>query len=54
VPDDVLATRRARLGTPDLGPDHGWLSAYRRLVSPVPEGAVLTAPAPGRSPEDPA
>jgi dihydroxy-acid dehydratase len=51
VPDDVLASRRARLGTPDLGPDHGWLSAYRRLVSPVPEGAVLTAPSPGRAPE---
>ena len=52
VPDDVLAERRARLGTPELGPDHGWLSAYRRLVSPVPEGAVLTAVAPGRSPEE--
>ena len=49
VPDDVLAERRARLGSPDLGPDHGWLSAYRRLVSPVPEGAVLTAPSPGRA-----
>jgi dihydroxy-acid dehydratase len=48
VPDDVLAARRERLGAPDLGPDHGWLSAYRRLVSPVPGGAVLTAPAPGR------
>jgi dihydroxy-acid dehydratase len=52
VPDDVLAERRAGLGTPDLGPDHGWLSAYRRLVSPVPEGAVLTAPSPGRAPEE--
>jgi dihydroxy-acid dehydratase len=48
VPDDVLAARRERLGAPDLGPDYGWLSAYRRLVSPVPGGAVLTAPAPGR------
>jgi dihydroxy-acid dehydratase len=48
VPENVLAERRARLGTPDLGPDHGWLSAYRRLVSPVPAGAVLTAPSPGR------
>jgi dihydroxy-acid dehydratase len=52
VPDDVLAERRAGLGRPDLGPDHGWLSAYRRLVSPVPEGAVLTAPSPGRAPEE--
>jgi dihydroxy-acid dehydratase len=52
VPDDVLASRRSRLGTPDLGPDHGWLSAYRRLVSPVPEGAVLTAPSPGRAPQE--
>jgi dihydroxy-acid dehydratase len=52
VPDDVLAERRAGLGRPDLGPDHCWLSAYRRLVSPVPEGAVLTAPSPGRAPEE--
>lgn len=50
VDDEVLTTRRQRLGTHDLGPDHGWLSAYRRLVSPVPAGAVLTAPAPGRGP----
>jgi dihydroxy-acid dehydratase len=52
VPEDVLAERRAGLGSPELGPDHGWLSAYRRLVSPVPGGAVLTAPSPGRAPED--
>jgi dihydroxy-acid dehydratase len=51
VAEDVLTERRAGLGSPELGPDHGWLSAYRRLVSPVPEGAVLTAPSPGRAPE---
>ncbi|SFD96591.1 dihydroxy-acid dehydratase [Blastococcus tunisiensis] len=50
VPDDVLAARRQRLGTPEPGPDHGWLSAYRRLVTPVAAGAVLTAAAPGRGP----
>jgi dihydroxy-acid dehydratase len=52
VPEEVLAERRAGLGEPELGPDHGWLSAYRRLVSPVPAGAVLTAPSPGRGPEE--
>jgi dihydroxy-acid dehydratase len=52
VPDDVLAERRSALGSPELGADHGWLSAYRRLVSTVPDGAVLTAPSPGRAPEE--
>lgn len=52
VPDEVLAGRRAGLGTAEPGPDHGWLAAYRRLVSPVSDGAVLTPAAPGRGPRE--
>jgi dihydroxy-acid dehydratase len=48
VPEDVLEARRAALVLPTEGTDSGWLEIYRRLVSPVPTGAVLTAE---RSPE---
>jgi dihydroxy-acid dehydratase len=46
VPADRLAERRERLGAvPDSG-ERGWLSIYRRLVRPLPDGAVLTQPRP--------
>jgi dihydroxy-acid dehydratase len=49
VPVQVLDERRARLVLPTDGADSGWLEIYRRLVSPVPAGAVLTAQPRGRS-----
>jgi dihydroxy-acid dehydratase len=43
VPDSVLAERmQRRIGEEFAEPDYGWLSAYRRLVTPVSKGAVLT------------
>lgn len=41
VDEDVLAGRRARLAAPPVPDEHGWLSIYRRLVRPLPEGGVL-------------
>jgi dihydroxy-acid dehydratase len=41
---DVLAVRRARLGTPKLSPAGGYLSIYRRAVQPMSTGAVLVEP----------
>jgi len=36
-----LAQRRADLPPPPPSQERGWLSAYARLVRPLPEGAVL-------------
>jgi dihydroxy-acid dehydratase len=44
VAADVLAERRARLGTPKLAPASGYLSVYRRTVQPMWTGAVLVEP----------
>jgi len=41
VADDVLRTRRDRLGEPKLSPATGYLSVYRRAVQPMSTGAVL-------------
>jgi dihydroxy-acid dehydratase len=41
VPGDVMATRRARLGTPRVAPARGYLSIYRRTVQPMSTGSVL-------------
>ena len=41
VAGDVLAERRAQLGTPRLAPAHGYLAVYRRSVQPMSTGAVL-------------
>jgi dihydroxy-acid dehydratase len=41
VPADQLAARRDRLGTTTGTEEVGWLSIYRRLVRPLPDGAVL-------------
>jgi dihydroxy-acid dehydratase len=49
VPDAELDRRRAGLAAPPggTGPrEKGWLRIYQRLVRPLPEGAVLTEPAP--------
>jgi dihydroxy-acid dehydratase len=42
VPAEVLDARRADFDPPHDDRDTGWLEIYRRLVSPVPAGAVLT------------
>jgi hypothetical protein len=36
-----LRRRRAGLAAPPPSPERGWLSIYRRLVTPLPQGAVL-------------
>jgi dihydroxy-acid dehydratase len=41
VADGELARRRAALTAPPPSGEKGWLSIYRRLVTPLPEGAVL-------------
>jgi len=41
VPAEELARRRAALQAPPPADEVGWLSIYRRLVRPLPEGAVL-------------
>jgi dihydroxy-acid dehydratase len=41
VPADELEKRRAALPPRAPSPERGWLSAYARLVRPLPEGAVL-------------
>jgi dihydroxy-acid dehydratase len=42
VADDVLEHRRTRLRQRAEDSETGWLSIYRRLVTPVSQGAVLT------------
>lgn len=42
VPEEVLEQRRTRLQQQTEDSEHGWLSIYRRLVTPVSQGAVLT------------
>ncbi|MQA15383.1 MAG: dihydroxy-acid dehydratase [Pseudonocardiaceae bacterium] len=42
VPADELSARRARLHEYPATTEGGWLSIYQRLVTPVPDGAVLT------------
>jgi dihydroxy-acid dehydratase len=41
VPEPELATRRARLGEPELPRSRGYLSIYQRSVQPMSTGAVL-------------
>ncbi len=41
VAQDELDQRRADLQPPPPSEERGWLSAYARLVRPLPEGAVL-------------
>ncbi|MCR4442825.1 MAG: dihydroxy-acid dehydratase [Peptococcaceae bacterium] len=41
VPEDELASRRARMGAWPTKDDSGWLSIYRRVVRPLSDGAVL-------------
>jgi dihydroxy-acid dehydratase len=41
VPEDVLEQRRARLRLDSRTDERGWLSIYRRLVTPLPKGATL-------------
>ncbi|MCL6637083.1 MAG: dihydroxy-acid dehydratase, partial [Alicyclobacillus sp.] len=43
VAEDILAERqeRCRKAAAATAAAHGWLSIYRRLVRPLPEGAVL-------------
>jgi dihydroxy-acid dehydratase len=41
VDDAELRRRRAALAQPPPSQEKGWLSIYRRLVTPLPEGAVL-------------
>jgi dihydroxy-acid dehydratase len=52
VPPGELDRRRAALPPPPPSGERGWLSAYARLVRPLPEGAVLLPPggAPPRTP----
>ncbi|MGH3388783.1 MAG: dihydroxy-acid dehydratase [Actinomadura sp.] len=52
VPADRLATRRERLGAVPDTDEVGWLSMYRRLVRPLPDGAVLTTSRPPGVPTD--
>jgi dihydroxy-acid dehydratase len=42
VPEPELAARRARWREPAPTAERGWLSIYRRVVQPLPKGAVLT------------
>ncbi|HUY49335.1 MAG TPA: dihydroxy-acid dehydratase [Streptosporangiaceae bacterium] len=44
VPAAELQRRRAGLSAPPRSDERGWLSIYQRLVRPLPEGAVLSAP----------
>jgi dihydroxy-acid dehydratase len=46
VPAAEIERRRACLAPPPPSGEKGWLSIYERLVRPLPEGAVLTVPAP--------
>ena len=46
VPEAELQRRRGALRAPAPSDERGWLSIYRRLVRPLPEGAVLREPAP--------
>ena len=46
VPDDEKARRRSLSTGPPASAEVGWLSIYRRLVRPLPEGAVLRGPTP--------
>jgi dihydroxy-acid dehydratase len=48
VPAAELAGRRAALVQAPPSHEKGWLRIYERLVRPLPEGAVLREPAPGR------
>ena len=41
VDDAELSRRRAALAPPPASQEKGWLSIYRRLVTPLPDGAVL-------------
>lgn len=41
VGDAELHRRRAALAAPPPSQEKGWLSIYRRLVTPLPQGAVL-------------
>lgn len=41
VSDEELVVRRSRLNTWPEVEEHGWLAIYRRLVSPLAEGAIL-------------
>jgi dihydroxy-acid dehydratase len=42
VPEAELAARRSRLAARAPSAERGWLAIYRRNVTPLPEGAVLT------------
>jgi dihydroxy-acid dehydratase len=41
VPADMIAARKARLGTPALKKAVGWLQIYQREVQPMSSGVVL-------------
>jgi dihydroxy-acid dehydratase len=43
VPEEELAARRGQWHAPKPAYDSGWLRIYRRNVSPMAKGGVLTA-----------